>query len=372
MDIVDVKHNNRKKIYFYILKHKNVTKQQIVYDLKLSLPTVTQNLVYLVKRGLISDKTKSKTRGYGRTPVAYSFVNDVKVAVGLDITKNHIKTVVIDLDGNILHYMHKRHVYERTDAYLHILADSVDSIIKAANINPEKILGVGIAVSGLIEQTQDKVVYGRIIDNEGMTREDFSKYIKYPTKLIHDSHAAGFCETWRSPEYKNAYYVNLSNNIGGAVLINSEVYLGEGLYSGEIGHLNLIPHGKVCYCGQRGCADTYCSAEYLSRKTEGDLNLFFIKLKQGNKELKKVWDEYLEYLSVLINDIRMMFGSTIILGGYIGIHIKDYMDILYKKVNKKNSFFEDAARYLVPGKRGMDVVASGAALYFVKDFFDKI
>ena len=372
MDIVDIKYNNRKKIYFYIRKHKSTTKQNIAYDLKLSLPTVTQNLEYLIEKKLISGDGKAKNRGYGRTPVAYSYVSDVKVAVGLDITAHHLKTVIIDLEGNIVKYTDKRLVYQRNDKYLHALGDAVDSIIAESGINPKKVLGVGIAVSGLIDQTKGKVVYGKIVDNEGMTKEDFSKYIKYPTKLIHDSNAAGFFEIWMFPEYKNAYYVNLSNTIGGSVFINGEVYLGDGLYSGEIGHLNLVPGGKPCYCGNRGRADAYCGTEQLSAKTDGDLEVFFNSLKQGDKNLIKIWDEYLEYLAVLINDIRMMFGCTIILGGSINRYIKDYMNILYKKVDAKNPFSEEASQYLMPGKCDIEVVASGAALYFVKDFLDDV
>jgi len=372
MDIVDVKHNNRRKIYFYIREQKNATKQKIAYDLNLSLPTVTQNLEYLVERGMISDEIKEQNRGGGRNPVAYSYISDVKVAVGLEITHHHIKTVIVDLYGNVVKYVHKRQLYERTDAYLKLLGDSVDAIIESVGIDPDIVLGVGIAVSGLIDQDKGKVVYGRIIDNEGMSKDDFSKYIKYPTKLIHDSNAAGFCEIWMSTEHKNAYYINLSNNIGGSVLINNEVYLGDGLYSGEIGHLNLVPDGGECYCGQKGCAEVYCNAEQLSDRTDGDLGLFFIHLKQGDKELNEVWDKYLDYVAILINDIRMMFGCKVILGGYLGIYIKDYMEILIEKVNKKNSFFEDATNFLIPCNHNVEVVASGAALYYVKDFLDSI
>ena len=80
----------------------------------------------------------------------------------------------------------------------------------------------------------------------------------------------------------------------------------------------------------------------------------------------------MEYLAVLINDIRMMFGCTIILGGSINKYIKDYMNILYKKVDAKNPFSEEASQYLMPGKCDIEVVASGAALYFVKDFLDDV
>lgn len=372
MNIFDIKHNNRKKIYDYVRKKEFVTKQDILYDLHLSLPTVTQNLEYLMEKGLISARCKLVNKGGGRNPVAYTHRNDAKVAIGLDITKRHIKSVAIDLDGNVIKYIYRRQLYQRNDDYLKLLGESVKSIIDSIGLSQDKILGVGIGVPGLINHEEECVVRGTVIDNTGMTKEDFSKYIPYPTKLIHDSNASGFCEIWMFPKLRNAFYVSLCNSVGGTVLVDNEVYMGDGLYSGEIGHLNLVPNGEPCYCGQKGCADVYCNAERLADYANGDLGMFFIKLEQNDTRLKKVWDEYLDNLAILINDIRMLFGSTVILGGYIGIFIKDYMDILYEKVNEKNPFGEEASTYLQPMISNTESVATGAALYFVKEFLEKI
>lgn len=372
MNIFDIKQNNRKKIYFYIRKRDLATRQDIAYDLQLSLPTVTQNLEYLVKNNLISSDYKVPNKSGGRKPVAYSYIPDAKVAIGLDITKHHIKSIVIDLDGNVVKYIYKRQDYRRDDEYLKILGETVETIIEKAQLESDKILGVGIAMPGLINQEEGYVVDGRVIDNTGMNCEDVSKYISYPTKLIHDSNASGFSEIWMSSEIHNAFYISLCNSVGGSVLLNDNVYMGDGLYSGEVGHLNLLPDGAQCYCGQKGCFDAYCNAERLANCTDGDLELFFAKLKQGDEKLQKVWNEYLDYLVIAVNDIRMLFGCTVILGGYVGAYMKDYMDILYEKLDTKSPFGEKASSYLIPCKNKIESVATGAALYFVEEFLEKL
>ncbi|SCP97707.1 ROK family protein [Anaerobium acetethylicum] len=372
MNVFDSKHNNKKKIYHYIREKGLATKQDIAYNLQLSLPTVAQKLEDLVVRGLVGAECKVANKAGGRNPVAYTYVKDAKVAVGLDITKRHIKSVIIDLDGNIIKYVYRRRLYQRNDGYLKTLGETVEKIIDSIGLSRDKVIGVGIAVPGLIDFEKQCVVRGTVIDNTGMSREDFSTYIQYPTKLIHDSNASGFCEIWMSSELRNAFYISLCNSVGGTVLIDNEVYMGDGLYSGEVGHLNLVTDGMQCYCGQKGCADAYLNAERLADYTNRDLGMFFLRLEQGDGVLKEIWDEYLEYLAVLIHDIRMMFGSTIIVGGYVGIFIKDYMEVLCEKVNRKNPFGEDAAGYIMPCNNNTEAVATGAALYFVKEFIEAI
>ena len=372
MNIFDIKQNNRKQIYFYIRKKGLATKQNIAYDLQLSLPTVTQNLDYLVNQGLISSSNKVANKSGGRNPIAYSYVTNAKVAIGLDITKHHIKSIIIDLDGNIIKYIYKRQDYQRNDEYLKLLGEEVEAIIESVQLDRSKILGVGIAVPGLINHEEGYVVQGRVIDNTGMNCSDFSKYISYPTKLIHDSYASGYSEIWRSHDIHNAFYISLCNSVGGSVLLNDDVYMGDGLYSGEIGHLNLKHNGEQCYCGQKGCFDAYCNAEVLANHTGCDLKLFFTLLAQGDKKLQKIWDEYLDNLASAVHDIRMLFGSTVIVGGYVGAYMKDYMDMLYQKVDAKSPFGENSTNYLIPCKNMVESVATGAALFYVNDFLDNI
>ena len=373
MNDFDTKNSNRRKIYFYLRDNGLVTRQDITHKLKLSLPTVTQYLESLVDQGLVgcADKVAQNKLG-GRYPVAYSYKADAKVAVGLDISKHHIESIIVDLDGNVIKYNYRKIIYRRDDEYLKMLGEEVEKIIEKAQVERSSVIGVGIAVPGLLDSGNSYVVDGRVIDNSGMTRKEFSKYIPYNTKLIHDSDASGFSEFWKSTDIHNALYVSLCNSIGCAVFIDDKEYLGDGLFSGEIGHLNLIPGGKKCYCGQRGCLDPYCNAEVLSNHTKGDLSVFFEKVESGDPKLCKVWDTYLDHLATAITDMRMMYGCTIIIGGYIGYYMKNHMETLYRKVDARTPFAEKASSYLFQCKQKMESVATGAALYFIEEFLSNV
>lgn len=370
MNIVDIKQNNYNRIYFYLREKRQATKQEITLDLNLSLPTVTQHLLLLISCGLVSRERKVSKRTGGRNPVAYSFVPDAKVAVGLDITRHHVKSIVVDLDGTIIKYVHRRKEYSRSDDYLKMLGTEIENIIAMAELDQSKILGVGISVPGLIDRTKEIVVDGRVIDNTGMSREDFSRYIPFKTKLIHDSAAAALSEIIRSPDIHNACYLSLCNSIGGSVFVNDKVYHGDGLYICEFGHLNLIPNGRPCYCGQKGCFEPYCNTEALSAHSQGDLFTFFDQLANGNQEFAEIWDTYLDHLAILITEIRMMFGSSIIIGGDIGRFIDRHMPYLQSKVDARSPFGEKSAQFLYPCRNKMEAIATGSALHFVQDFFD--
>ncbi len=372
MNIQDIKQNNRNKIYFYIRDKGMATTKDIAYDLRLSLPTVTQNLEYLAEQGLIDSNRKLEKKSGGRNPIAHAYVPDVKVAIGLDVAKHYIISVVVDLSGNVVKYIYKRKDYERTEEYLKLLGDTVEEIIDSISLDREKILGVGIAMPGLVSHEEGYVVDGRVIDNTGMTCEEVSKYIDYPTKLLHDSYSAGFSESWMATDLHTLFYLSLGDSVGGSVLVNDNIFMGEGLYSGEIGHIKLVPNGKPCYCGQKGCLDSYCNAQVLSVHTDGDLDLFFEKLVQGDESLLEVWDSYLDYLAIAIIDARMMYGSAIILGGYVGVYMEDYMEDIYKKLDAQSPFGEKAKDYLHLCKKKKSAVATGSALFFVDQFFNNM
>ena len=372
MNIFDIKQNNRDKIYFYIRDKGSATKQDIAYDLQLSLPTITKNLEYLVKKGQIKPDHKVVNKAGGRRPIAYSYTADAKVSIGVDIARNHIRTVITDLNGDVLMRQHRRQKYERTDEYLKILGDEVEAIIESADLDREKLLGVGVAVPGLVDHEKGYVVQGRVVNNTGMTCQEFSKYIPYPTKLIHDSYASGFSEIWLSPKMHNVFYMNLCESVGGSVILNDKVFMGDGLYSGEIGHINLIPNGGKCYCGQNGCLDVYLTSLTLSNSADGNLGLFFQRLEEGDEKLQEIWEQYLDYMAIAINDTRMAYGCPIILGGYVGAYMKDYMDVIQKKVDAHSPFSEKSENYLIPCKNTTEAVATGAALSFIDEFLNDL
>lgn len=369
----DIKIQNRQKIYKFIRNQGSVSKQDIVVGLQLSLPTVTQNLQYLEEQGLIDTSRKIKNTG-GRNATAYSYMKKAKRAIGVYITPNHINAVAVDLSGNVIDKTKERVKFNlQDDNYLRKVGQAVEQVKQMAAIPDEDLLGVGIAVPSLVSDDGEDVNYGMTLNFKGATRKLISTYIPYPTRMFHDSFVAGYAEVWIDKRIQNAFYISLNNSVGGAVVVGKDIYPGDTNKSGEIGHMVIeARNGKQCYCGRYGCLDTVCNASNLDNYTDGNLEEFFRLLKEGDEKAVGLWDEYLDYLALAIHNIRMLFDSIVILGGYVGAYIDEYMDVLYARVNERNSFGDKAEDYLIPCKYKVEATAAGAAIIFIDDFIEAV
>ena len=366
----DIKARNRKRIYELLFSSPSLTKPELAAQLSLSLPTVHANLSALLKDGLVRESGYRENTG-GRNARDYSIVKDARAAVGLDITMHHVTAVVVNVAGEIVDMIRLRRNFEFSDLYMQRLGLLVDQLIVQAGIPRNRILGVGLGVPGLVTEDCTRIFYGKILDFEGASVEDFSKYIDFHCALFNDAKAAGFAEFWRQTELQDAFYIMLSSNVGGAVYKGGGIFSGRNRCAGEVGHIKVDKHGPRCYCGQYGCLDCYCAATVLASKYDGNLEAFFRDLNGGGAEAKLVWDDYLDHLARAVSTVRLLFDCPIIIGGYVGQYLDSWMDDLRKRIRALDSFntpLEDVRTC----RFKKESIAAGAALYFINKFLESI
>ena len=133
----------------------------------------------------------------------------------------------------------------------------------------------------------------------------------------------------------------------------------------------LVPGGEPCYCGQRGCSDTYCSALRLAEVENGSLELFFENLDKGLDRDTQRWKEYVHSLAVLIHNIHMILDYDIVIGGYVGSAMGDHIGDIRREVRKLDLFDQEAS-YIRPCVFKISESAFGAALYEMDHFIAQI
>lgn len=367
---LDLKAENRNRVFHRIREAGQISSPSLSYELKLSRPTVKQNLDELQRLGFIHESGFEGHTG-GRKARTYSVTAAARKAVGMDLTRNHVTVTVADLLGHLIYEKRVRAEFSLGQEYRKFLGNLVREAVAAAGGEAEQILGVGIAVPGLVTENHRKISYGKILDFTGMTSDMLGEEMAWPCRLYNDADAGGYAEISGNNELRDAFYISLSNNIGGAILIDHKVYQGEGAWSGEIGHMTLVPGGRDCYCGKKGCFETYCNASLLSGLCDGDLEQFFQRLVQQDPVCMETWDRYLHSLAIAANNIRMLFDCKVILGGYVGAYMEPYMDRLKKLASERNPF-EDNADYLMACRVKREALALGAALPFIHEFWRKI
>lgn len=371
----EIKIRNRQSIYTYIRENPLASKQDISFGLRLSLPTVTQNIQYLVGQGLIEQSSTVVKTG-GRNATTFACVENNKVAIGINIMAQQLSAVIVDLSGDILAVERRKIAYKRGDEdYLKALGDIVESVKKKGKLSDEMLLGVGISVPSLVSENGETVIYGYTINITGVTRAELSKYIPYPTVMCHDSAMSGYSEVWLNHELRSAFYISINQSVGGVFLSSRDIYTGNSDKAGEVGHLTVVPeNGKQCYCGRYGCVDTVLQAGNLKDYADGSLEKYFELLKSGDAGAAKIWQYYLKILSLTIYNIRVLFDCDVIIGGDVGGYMEEFMEELYPLVDARNPFTEtDWARdYVLPSKYKTEPTAAGAALQFINEYIESI
>lgn len=369
---ISVKKINRSKVYQYIYRKKITSKLQIVQDLQMGLSTVSQNLNLLEQDGLIEKNGYFESTG-GRKANAIQIVSDFRISIGIGILKNMFHITAVDLYGNALYTNTIPFPYSNTPDYYKKVTDKIKEFIATNQYDEEKILGVSIATQGITSPDHSTVLYGNIMNNTGMILEDFSRYLPYPCYLEHDSKSAAFLELWKHPELDSAVVFLLNRNLGGAIITNHQIHQGSSMHSGTIEHICINPDGPLCYCGNRGCLETYCSANALEQAAGMNIKDFFSLLRENKSpQLTQIWKDYLHHLAFAMKNLNLIIDAPIIISGYLAPYfLEDDIAYLTKHINVSSPFALNKEHIFV-GTNGQYAPAIGAALFYVNQFIHAI
>ncbi|TNH16927.1 ROK family protein, partial [Testudinibacter sp. TR-2022] len=235
--------------------------------------------------------------------------------------------------------------------------------IENIGYNIERILGVGISIQGIADKNRKSVLYGKILPGTYSCFESLQSYFTIPIMLFHDVRCAAAAELWQVKLIDNAIYVSISEHLGGALIINNQIDFGKKGYSGALEHLQIHHQGRNCYCGQKGCLETYCSLSALLDENE-TIEQFFKLLRCNNQEIKLRWDCFLDNLALGLNATYLLLERDIILGGDIASYlIDDDIMTLQHKIKKIATFpIDDKFIRIAQQQNNASVIGAGLPL----------
>lgn len=362
----ETKRLNKIKIAKYIYEHREASKQEIAAALGFSMPTVLQRVKELLAEGIITEAGEYESTG-GRKAKVLTVASDSHFAVGLDITRNHVSFVLLDIGGQVRQKKRIRCAFSDAEEYYRGLGELLRLFLEKCPVKEERILGVGISIPGIVDEERRKMSRSHVLGLENFDLDRFSEFIPWRTSFRNDANSAAYAELRGTG--RNTIYLSLSNTVGGAIYMDGAIYKGMHFRSAEFGHMILMPEGRPCYCGKKGCMDAYCSAGVLSKWAGDDLDRFFRGLEEGEPAYGAVWKEYLDYLAIAITNLRMAFDCDVILGGYVGGYMDRYMEALENKIAGYRIFDLDR-NYVRTGKYKHEAAAIGAGIRFVEEYFD--
>lgn len=357
---------NYRRVLDALYEQRETSKQNLSHTLNMSLPTVTQNLLELERQGLVERKGHFQSTG-GRKAQIYQFAATARIAIGVLLLKECYYIVAVDLYGKTLCSRERFTPLSRTEAYFRQLGREINSFAADLPCRPEQILGVSIAIQGIVSPSGDCLLYGEVIHCTGLKLDEVQCYVNYPCRFLHDTEATAMAELWNYPELKDVALFVLSRNFGGVLIINRELHRGRDLCA-MIEHMCLHPEGHPCYCGKRGCIETYCSGDALLREAGEPLERFFWGLRAGDIRRQKIWQTYLKNLALAMNNVRMVVDLEYVVSGYLlKFMTNEDFETLTQYVNEL-CFFQPAKIRIHRSVYVENVAACGAAISLAKEF----
>lgn len=185
------------------------------------------------------------------------------LTVGVDIGGTKIAAGVVDEDGAIL----ARDRWETDPEDPERMNASITAAVVELRAAHE-IGAVGVAAAGPVTSTRDVVRFApNIAWRDYPLRERLAREIELPIVVENDANAAGWAEFQfgAGREVSHMIMVTLGTGVGGAMVLDGQLYRGAFGSAAEMGHFKVVPNGQYCGCGHPGCWESYASGKALTR-----------------------------------------------------------------------------------------------------------
>lgn len=374
---------NRKAILNKIRLQGPISRADIAKETGLTPPTVTNIVKELIRESFVKESHLGKSSG-GRKPTLLQLNENGYYVIGVDAGSNTIEAAICNILGQTM-LRSERNLPKSVDStsFLEVMIDTINDLLKKEIIDPGKIIGIGVAMHGVMNIEEGISYYS---SNSGLenvpVKYELEKEFGYEVKLENNSRALALGEFWFGGfEHVNRFTaVNVGRGVGSGLIVNGRLIHGPQYVAGEIGHTVISVDGEQCTCGNRGCLETFVSGDSIVRRARKKINNFpenftaediYKQAVDGNEEYRHVLEETGYYLSIgLLNLINTENPDTIVLGGGVMKSAEFLMPIILQNIRAKalTNKLRDEVNILI-GTLDDDATLLGAAALLFNEYF---
>ncbi len=322
-----------------IRHHGEISRKEISEITRLSWGGMTKIVNKLFEGGYIVEAKCEKQTGQGRIPNMIQINKNQNFVIGLDVNRMGLNGYVMNLAGDVLKEYAEEGAFDRKDDLLKTILAFLEKIMQA--YQGSRIMAIGIAMQGILDEEQGiSVRFPHCVDWDNVPiRDILEDAFHVPVFIEHDPNCILYSVV-QEEEKENTLLMRIDSSVGMAVSVGGRILKGRGLL--EIAHQTVVPDGKLCRCGQRGCLDAYVGP-------------CFVK-----KEFKEeAVGEMIRPLAVTMRNMCHLFNAKrVILTGDLMKHRnvfeKDLLELFYR--------YEDRERVTVTFINETNRAVYGAAL----------
>jgi glucokinase len=187
----------------------------------------------------------------------------VSLTIGIDIGGTKVAAGVVDEAGNVLSVARRR-TPSRDPGHV---TDVVVEIIGQLRTEHE-VEAVGIGAAGFVDAKRATMLFAaNLAWRDAPIRDEIAARLDLPVVVENDANAAAWGEFrfGAGEGQPDLMVLTIGTGIGAGLILGGALYRGRFGIAGEPGHIRVVPGGRLCGCGNRGCFEQYCSGTALVR-----------------------------------------------------------------------------------------------------------
>ena len=372
----NIRKSNIVEILTLLFNNPNISRIDISKMINLNKASVSEIINLLIEKELVVEigNGNSSSSG-GRKPILLKINEKSGCSLSIDLGIDYVSYLLLDLNKNILKY-NKSYIKINKDNTLSIITNIINSLEDITSKYIYNLIGISIAIHGRVLDDSIKFTPYYDLDKFNLKEKLSIEFPQLDITLENESNLAAIGEFENSKEdLKNSIIINVHSGIGAGIIINSELYTGFEGRAGEIGHMILVPNGRDCPCGNKGCFEQYCSISAIIN----EFNLLSNTSINTIDELCNLYnDNDIIASNIINNNIKLMAtGITNIFNLFapdsIYLHsdlvefIPNYLDLINNEID---SFFSKNLK-LLPNKLNGKSNLYGGAIISIYKFFNK-
>ena len=343
-----VKQHNLQVILLSLLYEPVLSRSQLAKHTKLSNTTITNLIAELIDQGIVTEKDadgveQGELRPVGRPRTSICLEPNARFVIGIHIGVGIFRVALTNLRAEIVHnHMHDFDTDSPAADVLEQIVTSVEAVINESDIERDKILGVGVGASGLVDFTTGVNLLAPNLDwHDVPLRERLQNELRLPVIVDNNVRSMAVGETYfgAGRGVDSVAFVYGRTGVGAGLTFKGRVFRGSSKGAGEIGHsVMLLRGGELCRCGNSGCLETLVSESSILRQAENiarlnpsgslanylnknpdcsPIDCVFDAARQGDTQVQKMLEERAYYLGVALANLINLFNPELILLGGI-------------------------------------------------------
>lgn len=310
-------------VLYHVWSRDGLSRTDLTRLARLSKATISRVVSQLLKKNLISESPGEKLPGRGRPATSLSLEKNSTILGGVYIRSNAFDVSIGDLSGRLRKFFSVSH--RRSDVEEGL--ERLPSELLKRGVEPAELAAFSVVTPGIVQTGPGEVSNAFYTQGKKINLKSLLGELNGRTVIENDANALVYSQLlFGSLRQTDILYID--KGFGSTLVLDGKIFRGPHGNAGEFGHMQLDPHGPLCWCGKRGCLSTYFSLESLHERFGGHLDESELKLPEralvrnlsrryaglDAESFKRAFEELLDvFAAAIVNVVDFLGIETVLL-----------------------------------------------------------